>query len=114
MIGLAALIPLISWWVGQRHSGGARDEVYESGLIPTGGARLRIPIKYYRIALFFLIFDLEVAFLFLWAVHHEALGWSGFWQITLFITILLIALLYPWAKGALDLVTSPARSEGTK
>ena len=109
VVGLAAVIPIVSWLLGQRHRGGARDEVYESGIVPTGPAHRRIPPAYYLIALFFLIFDLEVVLLFLWASHYQALGWSGFLHISLFIGILLIALLYPWSQGALNLVMQPRK-----
>lgn len=106
-IALAAAILIVTWLTGGRHHGGARDEVYESGIVPTGGARIRFPIKFYRVALFFLIFDLEVAFIFLWAYVYKSAGWWGFGHITVFIILLFVGLVYPWLKGALDFVKKP-------
>ena len=111
VIAVAGLVLLLTWLTGGRHSARARDEVFESGLIPTGGARFRFPIKFYRIALFFLLFDLEVAFVLIWAYVYKEVGWWGFWNITIFILILFAGLVYPWLKGALDLVPKLHRSE---
>jgi NADH-quinone oxidoreductase subunit A len=106
---LAAAIPLLSWVTGGRHSGAARNEVYESGIIPTGGARVRFPVRFYMIALFFLIFDLELAFIFLWAAVYQDLAWQGYLHVLIFVGVLLLALLYPWMKGALDFVPRKGR-----
>lgn len=107
VVALAALVLLLTWLIGARHQGRARNDVFESGLVPTGGARIRYPVKFYRIALFFLIFDLEVAFIFLWAYVFKSVGWWGFGHITVFILLLLVGLIYPWMKGGLDLVAKP-------
>jgi NADH-quinone oxidoreductase subunit A len=111
VVAVAALVLLLTWVTGGRHRARARDEVFESGLIPTGGARLRFPIKFYLIALFFLLFDLEVAFVLIWAYVYHDVGWWGFWNISLFIGVLLAGLVYPWLKGVLDLVPSHQRSK---
>jgi len=105
---LAMVILAVTWMLGGRHRSPAKDMVYESGLVPTGGARLRFPIQFYLIALFFLLFDLEVAFVLLWAYVYKGVGWWGFWNIAIFIAILLFGLAYPWMKGALDFI--PKRS----
>lgn len=92
----------LSYVLGQRHHDGSTDDPYESGNIPTGSARLRIPIKYYLVAVFFVIFDLEAAFLFAWAVAVREAGWAGFFEASIFIGVLLVALAYLWRQGALD------------
>lgn len=106
---LAAGALTLTWLLGGRHQARARNEIFESGLIPTGGSRIRFPIKFYQIALFFLIFDLEVAFVMLWAYVYKAAGWSGFAHISIFIALLFAALLYPWLKGGLDFVSKPGK-----
>ena len=78
------------------------DEPYESGIIPTGTARLRLPIQYYLAAMFFVIFDLEAVFIYAWAIAVPETGWLGFGEMALFIAILLVALAYLWRVGALD------------
>jgi NADH-quinone oxidoreductase subunit A len=98
---VAAMIG-ISHVLGQRHSERATGDPYESGNVPTGSARLRIPVNYYLIAVFFVIFDLEAAFLFAWAVAVREVGWAGFIEATVFIAVLLVALVYLWRQGALD------------
>lgn len=105
----AGSILVITWLIGGRHKGRARDEIFESGIVPTGGARIRYPVKFFRIALFFLIFDLEVAFILIWAYVFKQAGWWGFGHMTVFIALLFVALIYPWLKGGLDFVTYPTR-----
>ena len=73
-----------------------------STAIPTGTARLRYPVAFYLVAIFFLIFDVEGAFIFAWAIAHGTLGWAGWLQISFFIVLLLLGLLYIWRKGGLD------------
>jgi NADH-quinone oxidoreductase subunit A len=99
---LAAGMIGTSWLLGQRHRGRATDEPYESGIIPTGNARLRLSVHYYLVAMFFVIFDLEAVFLFAWAVAIRESGWAGYVEILVFIGILLAALVYLWRQGALD------------
>jgi NADH-quinone oxidoreductase subunit A len=78
------------------------DEPYESGILPTGNARLRLPIQYYLAAMFFVIFDLEAVFIYAWAIAVPETGWWGFGEMALFIAILLVALAYLWRVGALN------------
>jgi NADH-quinone oxidoreductase subunit A len=75
---------------------------YECGIIPTGTARLKYPIPFYLIAIFFLLFDVEAAFIFSWAVACKELGWTGWLQMSYFIFVLLIGLVYIWKKGGLE------------
>jgi len=93
---------LISRLLGERRDRGATAEPYEGGMLPTGSARLRFGIKFYLVALFFVIFDLEAAFLLAWAIAFRELGWAGYVEALVFIAILFVALVYLWRGGALD------------
>jgi len=92
----------LSHVLGQRHQDRATGEPYESGIVSTGSARLRLSAKFYLVALFFVIFDLEAVFLFAWAIAFRELGWVGYVEILVFIGILVAALIYLWRLGALD------------
>jgi len=75
---------------------------YEGGIVPTAFARLRMSAQFYRIAMFFVIFDLEAAFLYAWAVSAIEVGWAGYVEVLVFVAVLLAALAYLWRLGALD------------
>ena len=92
----------LSYVLGERHREKATGEPYESGMVPTGPAHLRFDVKFYMVALFFVIFDLEAAFLFAWAVAFRELGWLGYAEVVVFVGILLVALIYLWRVGALN------------
>ncbi len=93
---------VLSYVLGQRHNERATGIPYESGMLPTGSARLRFDVKFYLVAMFFVIFDLETVFIVSWAIAFRALGWAGYFEILLFIIVLLIGLVYLWRSGALD------------
>src|SRR5512137_2574245 len=99
---LAAAMIGLSYVLGERHAGRVTGEPYESGIKPTGAAWIRFDVKYYLIAMFFVIFDLESIFIFAWAVAVREAGWSGYLAIVIFIGILMAALFYLWRMGALD------------
>ena len=101
LVIIAGMLAL-SWLVGERHSEEATAEPYESGVAPTGSARARFSAQFYLVAMFFVIFDLEVAFIFAWAVAAGELGWAGYLELCVFVGILLAALVYLWRVGALD------------
>lgn len=103
VIVLVAGMLLVSYLLGQRHADPATNEAYESGIVSEGSAHVRLSAKFYLIAVFFVIFDLEAVFLFAWAVSAQALGWAAFWETVVFVGILLAALIYLWRIGALDL-----------
>lgn len=92
----------ISYVLGERHKDKATDEPYESGITTTGSARLRQSARFYLVAMFFVIFDLEAVFIFAWALSVRDVGWLGFVEILIFIVVLLAALVYLWRLGALD------------
>lgn len=100
----------VSYLLGQRHKETATDEPYESGIVSTGTARLRFDPKFYLVAMFFVVFDLEAAFLFVWAVAIREVGWTGYIEAVLFIAILFAALIYLWRVGALDWGPAARRS----
>ena len=108
---LVAGILVVSYVLGQRHQGGATGTPFESGILSEGSAHVRLSVKYYLVAMFFVIFDLEAVFLFAWAVTARALGWPAFWAVVVFIGILVAALVYLWRVGALDWNTSRGRGE---
>src|SRR5512137_2525552 len=95
MIGLAYIL-------GERHHEKNTDEPYESGVPPTGNARLRFSSGFYIIAMFFVIFDLDAAFIMLWAVSFRELGLQGYIGILIFIGLLIVLLIYELKIGALD------------
>ena len=94
----------ISWLLGTRtRRRKATDQPYESGIIAVGEAdQVRFSIEFYLIAMFFVLFDLETIFIFGWAVAFFELGWPGYVGASVFILILLVALVYEWRTGALD------------
>jgi len=99
---LVIVMLVMSHFLGQRHRERSTDEPYESGILPTGQARLRLDVKFYLIAMLFVIFDLEAVFIFAWSVSLRELGWAGYIEILIFIAVLLAALFYLWRLGALD------------
>ena len=99
---LLTLILFLAAWLGQKKSSPDKLRPYECGIIPTGLARLRYPVPFYLVAIFFLIFDVEAVFIFTWAIAFRSLGWAGWLRISFFIVTLLISLFYLWKKGGLE------------
>jgi NADH-quinone oxidoreductase subunit A len=93
---------VVSYLSGERHRSKEADEPYESGIMTTGTAHVRFDVRFYMVAMFFVIFDLEAIFIFSWAVAVRELGWDGYLEIVIFIGVLLCVLLYLWRIGALD------------
>jgi NADH-quinone oxidoreductase subunit A len=104
----AAVIVLIggmmglSYILGEHHRDRATGEPYESGIVSTGSARQRFSAKFYLVAMFFVIFDLEAVFIFAWAVAVRELGWAGYIEVLVFIGVLVATLVYLWREGALE------------
>jgi len=92
----------LSYILGERHKEKTTGEPYESGIPPTGDARLRFSSGFYIIAMFFVIFDLDAAFIMLWAVSFRELGLPGYIGILVFIGLLIVLLIYELSIGALD------------
>jgi NADH-quinone oxidoreductase subunit A len=99
----------LSYVLGEKHRQRTTGEPYESGMPPTGSARLRFDVKFYLVATFFVVFDLEAVFLFAWAVAARELGWAGYIEVTIFIGVLLAALVYLWRIGALEWGSKPRK-----
>ncbi|MGD8251109.1 MAG: NADH-quinone oxidoreductase subunit A [Desulfobacterales bacterium] len=99
---LVGLLLAASSFIGKRKPTVEKLRPYESGIIPTGTARLKYPVPFYLVAIFFLIFDVEGAFIFSWAIAARELGWAGWLQIAFFIVVLLLGLVYIWEKGGLE------------
>jgi NADH-quinone oxidoreductase subunit A len=103
LVGVLVMAMLsLSFVLGQRHQDRATGSPYESGILSEGSARVRFSAKFYLIAMFFVIFDLETVFLFAWAVAVRETGWAGYAEALLFIIVLLATLAYLWRVGALD------------
>lgn len=80
----------------------AKASPYESGMLPLGDTRERFSIKFYMVAILFIVFDIEVVFLVPWAVQFRQLGLFGFIEMLIFIAVLLVGFIYVWKKGALE------------
>jgi len=102
VIALIGIMIGLSYVLGERHMEKTTDEPFESGIPPTGDARLRFSSSFYLIAMFFVIFDLDAAFIMLWAVSFRELGLPGYIGILIFIAILMVLLVYELSIGALD------------
>ena len=89
-------------WLGARTTCPNKELPYESGIIPSGTARLAMPVPFYLVAIFFIVFDVETAFIFTWAIAWDRLGMAGLLHITFFIVALLVGLGWLWIKGGLE------------
>ncbi len=92
----------LSFLLGQKHRERQTGQPYESGVVATGTARLRVPVLYYVVAMLFVVFDLEAVFLIAWAVALRESGWAGFAGALFFIAVLLAVLLYEIRQGGFD------------
>ena len=102
VLAFVALQLFVASWMGERKPSPEKARPYECGIIPTGSARFRYPVPFYLVAVFFLIFDVEGAFIFSWAVVYKDLGPPGYLQKAFFIVLLLAGLAFIWKKGGLD------------
>ena len=106
IIPLAVVVPialvLIARVVAVRNPTPEKLTTYESGIEPTSLPEQRFPVRFYLVAVSFLLFDVETVFLFPWAVQFDELGWFGFIASTIFLLVLVVGLLYEWRKGGLE------------
>ena len=104
VLGLLFAVPSValSQFLGPRKPSPEKSAPYECGMPPVGDARDRHPVKFYLVAMIFLLFDIEVAFLYPFAMAIRELRWFGFIQLVLFFAILLVGYVYVWRKGVLD------------
>jgi NADH-quinone oxidoreductase subunit A len=101
-IGLAGLILAASYVIARQRPDVEKLSPYECGFVPFEDARSRFDVRFYLVAILFIIFDLEVAFLFPWAVSLGNIGLLGFWSMMIFLAVLTVGFAYEWRKGALE------------
>ena len=101
-VGFAGAMIGLSILLGPRNPTPEKLAPYECGMPAVGDARERQSVKFYLVAMIFLLFDIEVAFLYPWAMALRALGWAGFLQVVVFLLLLLAGYAYVWRKGVLD------------
>ena len=114
VIGLCGFMMGVSSLLGSKAWGRSKNEPFESGMLPTGNARLRLSAKFYLVAMLFVIFDIEALFLFAWSVSVRESGWTGFVEALVFIAILLAGLVYLFRVGALDWAPEARRKRQAK
>ena len=96
MMGMSAVLG------GSKKRTKATNEPFECGVVPYGTAHIRVPVPFFLMAIFFVIFDLEAVFLFAYAISLRDVGWPGYFEVLIFIGILFATLIYLWRLGALD------------
>lgn len=101
-LSLGILIVLVPIVTGMRKSYVAKNSQYECGFKGFGSARKKFDVRFYLVSMLFIVFDIEIAFLFPWAVVLKQIGMTGFISMMLFILVLTIGFIYEWKKGALD------------
>ena len=102
VLGLAGLVIILHAVLGGSYPTPVKQQTYESGVWPIGSARERIPVRYYLVAMLFIIFDVEAVFLYPWAVVFRGLGVPGLVALFSFIGVLLVGYVYVWRRGALE------------
>ena len=101
-VGFGGTSVVLGRILGPKRPTPEKQAPYECGMPAVGDARERQSVKFYLVAMIFLLFDIEVAFLYPWAMALRDLGWMGFAQVVIFMTLLLFGYIYVWRKGALD------------
>lgn len=101
-VGFGGVSVLLGRLLGPRNPTPEKSAPYECGMPAVGDARERQSIRFYLIAMIFLLFDIEVAFLYPWALALRTLGWAGYMQVVLFTLVLVAGYIFVWKKGALD------------
>jgi NADH-quinone oxidoreductase subunit A len=99
---MAVAIVVVASFLGPKRPTPIKLEPFECGSEPVGSARQRFAVKFYVVALLFIVFDVEAVFLYPWAVNFKELGWFGYGEMALFAATLVVALIYIWKKGALN------------
>jgi len=99
---LAGVLVTLSWLLGKHRPSRVKLMAYECGITPTGDARQRFSVKFYLVAMLFNLFDVEAVFLYPWAIILRELKMFGFWEMLVYIGIVLVGFWYVWKKGVLD------------
>ena len=102
VFGIAFIMLAVSWLLGGQSHGKARNEPFESGVVSVGGGHMRFSAKFYLVAMFFVVFDLESVFLYAWAISARDDGWAGLVEAGVFVLVLLGGLVYIWRLRGLD------------
>ena len=108
LVGLAVgLVPMFLGWAASTALGANRPDAdklspYECGFEAFEDARMKFDVRYYLVAILFILFDLEIAFLFPWAIVLQEIGWFGYFSMMVFLAILVVGFIYEWKKGALE------------
>ena len=100
--GIALALFVIPFLLAYKRPDSEKLSAYECGFNAFDDARMKFDVRFYLVAILFIIFDLEVAFLFPWAITFGDLGWYGFWSMMLFLAVLTVGFVYEWRKGALE------------
>lgn len=100
--GLGIVLSLLATYLGPRKPNHAKGQTFEAGSETIGSARQRFSVKFYVVALLFIVFDIEAVFLYPWAVNFRALGWFAYTTMIVFAVTLVVGLVYVWKKGALE------------
>jgi NADH-quinone oxidoreductase subunit A len=100
--GMGISFLAMSFLIGKHVRNKVKDSPYESGIVPTGDARNRFSVKFYLVAMLFILFDMEAIFLYPWAVVYKELKMFGFFEMLLFIVLVFCGYFYVWKKGVLD------------
>lgn len=99
-VGIGPIV--MGFLLGTRRPDSEKESPYECGFEAFDDSRMKFDVRFYLVAILFIIFDLEIAFLFPWGVVFDSLGWFGFWSMMIFLGILVIGFIYEWKKGALE------------
>jgi len=100
-LAFIVLTMVVTHWLGPRRSSQKKDEAFECGIESQGDARTPISIKYFLVAILFVLFDIEIVFMYPWAVNFKYLSWEGFWDMLVFMGLLLVGFVYVIKKGIL-------------
>ncbi len=101
-VALSVVIPALSWIIARQKPDVEKASAYECGFEAFGDARTKFEVRFYLVSILFIIFDLEVAFLFPWAISLGSIGVFGFWSMVIFLAVLTVGFIYEWKKGALE------------
>ncbi len=99
---VVVMMPAMSWMIARQNPDPEKLSAYECGFAPFEDARRRFDVRFYLVAILFIIFDLEIAFLFPWAAAFREIGLFGFWSMMVFLAVLTVGFIYEWKKGALE------------
>ena len=100
--GIGLVLLVLGFLLGRGEKGAEKLSPYECGFEPFEDSRMKFDVRYYLVAILFIIFDLEIAFLFPWAVSLDAIGMVGLAAMAIFLTVLVVGFIYEWKKGALE------------